>query len=55
MAALILLVLVGLTVSLAGMNPLTAVFSPSAGLHPLRWLLLAVVLWLLAGQAQKQA
>ena len=53
MAALILLVGVGLTVALAGMSPLTAMFSPSAGLHPLPWLLLAVVLWLLAGQGQK--
>lgn len=55
MAALILLVWVGLMVSLAGMGPLMTVFSPSAGLPPLRWLLLALVLWLLAGQGQKQA
>jgi hypothetical protein len=55
MAALILLVCVGLTVAFAGMSPLTTVFSPSAGLHPLRWLLLAVLLWLLAGQGQMQA
>jgi hypothetical protein len=55
MTALILLVWVGLTVVSAGMSPLKGVFSPTAGLHPLRWLVLAGVLWLLAGQGQKQA
>ena len=54
MAALILLVVVGLTAALAGMGPLTVLFSPTAGLHPLRWLMLVVLLWLLAGQGKRQ-
>jgi hypothetical protein len=54
MAALILLVVLGLTVGLVWMGPLTALFSSTAGLHPLRWSLLLVVLWLLAGQGRRQ-
>jgi hypothetical protein len=54
MTVLILLVVVGLTVALASMSPLTALFSSTVGLHPLRWLLVVAVLWLLAGQGRRQ-
>ena len=49
MAALILLVCLGLTVVHWLMPPLIGLFTPLAQVLPLPWVLLLALLWLLAG------
>ena len=54
MAALILTVCLGLAVAHWLMSPLTGALAPLAELHPLPWLALGVLLWLLAGQREPE-
>ena len=53
MAALILTVCLGLALAHWLMSPLTGVLAPLAELHPLPWLALAGLVWLMAGQPER--
>ena len=50
MAALIAVVCLGMVVAHWLMSPLSAVLTPLLELHPLPWLAVGLLLWLLAGQ-----
>jgi len=52
MAALILLVFLGLAVAHWLLSPLTAALSPLAQMQPVPWVLAGLLLWLLAGQGR---
>jgi hypothetical protein len=54
MAALIVVVSLGLTVAYWLFTPLTAALAPLVEWHLLPWLLLAGLIWLLAGQPARE-
>ena len=54
MAALIAVVCLGMALAHWLMSPLSGVMTPLVELHPLPWLLVLAMLWLLAGQRGTQ-